>query len=196
MRSSRTFASISIASALVLAGCSNGGGSALPLSQQVAQPSAKAGSSPITHVIVIVQENRSFDNLFATFPGADGATSGNSATVQANAGDAQEAKTRRALDINHDYTTFLADYDDGKMDCFNQRGINGNNPAGTYPYQYVDPATDPAVLDAGPAIRARRPHVPDAGQRQFHRPPRSHRRRTTGTIGSSTGSLIDYPSNW
>jgi len=28
--------------------------------------------SPIGHIVVIVQENRSFDNLFATFPGANG----------------------------------------------------------------------------------------------------------------------------
>jgi phospholipase C len=33
-------------------------------------------SSPISHVIVIIQENRSFDDFFATFPGANGATTG------------------------------------------------------------------------------------------------------------------------
>jgi len=26
----------------------------------------------IRHVVIVVQENRTFDNLFATFPGADG----------------------------------------------------------------------------------------------------------------------------
>ncbi|MFY9738671.1 MAG: alkaline phosphatase family protein, partial [Candidatus Cybelea sp.] len=31
---------------------------------------------PITHIVLIVQENRSFNNLFATFPGADGTTTG------------------------------------------------------------------------------------------------------------------------
>ena len=35
-----------------------------------------ASSSPITHVVVIMQENRSFDNLFHGFPRADRATSG------------------------------------------------------------------------------------------------------------------------
>jgi len=34
------------------------------------------GSSPIKHVIVVIQENRSFDNFFATFPGANGTTTG------------------------------------------------------------------------------------------------------------------------
>ena len=30
----------------------------------------------VKHVIVVIQENRSYDNLFATFPGGDGATTG------------------------------------------------------------------------------------------------------------------------
>src|SRR5690349_1637593 len=29
---------------------------------------------PITHIVIIDKENRSFDNLFGRFPGADGAT--------------------------------------------------------------------------------------------------------------------------
>ncbi|MBV8067811.1 MAG: hypothetical protein JO113_07525 [Candidatus Eremiobacteraeota bacterium] len=33
-------------------------------------------NSPIQHVIVVIQENRSFDNFFATFPGANGTTTG------------------------------------------------------------------------------------------------------------------------
>ncbi len=32
--------------------------------------------SPIQHIVVIMQENRSFDNLFNGFPGADTAQSG------------------------------------------------------------------------------------------------------------------------
>ncbi len=35
-----------------------------------------SGSSPIQHVIIVIQENRSFDDLFATFPKADGTTTG------------------------------------------------------------------------------------------------------------------------
>jgi phospholipase C len=30
--------------------------------------------TPIDHVVVLVKENRTFDNLFGLFPGADGAT--------------------------------------------------------------------------------------------------------------------------
>ena len=36
----------------------------------------RAQSTPIQHVIVVIQENRSFDDLFATFPGANGTTTG------------------------------------------------------------------------------------------------------------------------
>src|SRR5947209_9316647 len=31
-------------------------------------------ASPIQHIVILVKENRSFDNYFGTFPGADGAT--------------------------------------------------------------------------------------------------------------------------
>ncbi len=40
-----------------------------------------SGSTPIKHVIVLIQENRSFDNFFATYPGADGATTGQAAAM-------------------------------------------------------------------------------------------------------------------
>ena len=40
---------------------------------------ASAPSTKIKHVIIVIQENRSFDNFFATFPGADGTTTGNAA---------------------------------------------------------------------------------------------------------------------
>jgi phospholipase C len=35
-----------------------------------------AGSNPIKHVVIIVQEQRSFDNLFCHFPGGDGSCAG------------------------------------------------------------------------------------------------------------------------
>jgi hypothetical protein len=35
---------------------------------------AAAAPSPIKHIVFILEENRSFDNVFGRFPGADGAT--------------------------------------------------------------------------------------------------------------------------
>ena len=94
----------------------------------------------IQHVVIIVQENRSFDNLFATFPGADGVTSGlihTGETVQL-----KKAPLEDAHDITHQWQTFVKEYDGGKMDGFDliHFGSGGGPPAGLFPYQYVDPA--------------------------------------------------------
>jgi phospholipase C len=50
-------------------------------------PGAK-GSTPISHVVVIIQENRSFDNFFATFPGANGTTVGQAQAMSPSAATA------------------------------------------------------------------------------------------------------------
>src|ERR1700678_259372 len=60
---------------LVASGCggasSPGGTAALPAIHH-----RTSSSSPIQHVIIVIQENRSFDDLFATVPSADGTTTG------------------------------------------------------------------------------------------------------------------------
>lgn len=72
--------------------------------------------SPIKHVVFIVKENRSFDNLFGLFPGANGSTTGQV--------DGETVDLRRCLkqvlskDMKHDYDTAVASYNDGKMDGF------------------------------------------------------------------------------
>ena len=62
-----------IGASLALAGC--GGSAALPQGAGYS-PFGGLHSSPIQHVVLIIQENRSFDNFFATFPGAHGAKRG------------------------------------------------------------------------------------------------------------------------
>src|SRR5581483_8860657 len=49
-------------------------GAAVCATASVAAPRASAdvGMAAIRHVVVIMQENRSFDHYFGTFPGADG----------------------------------------------------------------------------------------------------------------------------
>jgi phospholipase C len=72
----------SFAVAVALSGCSGSfraaGGSALPYMQDGAPLRALAttGAGKITHVVYIIQENRSFDNLFYGYPHADTAKSG------------------------------------------------------------------------------------------------------------------------
>jgi phospholipase C len=66
-----TAALITSIAAVGCGGASSPGGATLPAIQH-----RTSGGSPIKHVIIVIQENRSFDNLFATFPNADGTTTG------------------------------------------------------------------------------------------------------------------------
>ena len=88
--------------------------------------SKSGGSTPISHVVIVVQENRSFDDLFATYPGADGATQGNAGGKQI---PLQKVSLADPCDFGHDYNGFRRDYDGGKMDGFNQEGGGRNAPA-------------------------------------------------------------------
>ncbi|HEX8917424.1 MAG TPA: alkaline phosphatase family protein, partial [Chloroflexota bacterium] len=58
-----------------------------------------SSENPIQHIVILVKENRSFDNYFGTFPGADG-------TTYARRSDGQVVKLRHEsdhtlLDIGH-----------------------------------------------------------------------------------------------
>ncbi|HEY1866918.1 MAG TPA: alkaline phosphatase family protein, partial [Candidatus Cybelea sp.] len=109
-----------------------------PLPEQTSHK--KSGSKYIQHVIVVIQENRSFDDLFATFPGANGATQG---LMKTSSGDVyvQLAKVqlKERCDFPHGYLGgYLKQLDGGKMDGFGLGpGLcHGNTTAA---YQYVDP---------------------------------------------------------
>ena len=69
---------VSAALAVALSGCSSGGSSILPYMQSgaVFQELGASGAGKIKHVVYIVQENRSFDNLFQGYPHADTVSSG------------------------------------------------------------------------------------------------------------------------
>jgi phospholipase C len=135
--------------ALGLAACSGSGsggvtGSSLGLLPRDASfLKHNSGSGYISHIIVMVQENRSFDNLFATFPGADGATQGK--MKPPGGGKRQTVQLKKVplvekCDFGHRYQGFKADYDNGKMDGFGlQGGGKCKGQVGTLPYQYVDP---------------------------------------------------------
>jgi phospholipase C len=124
---------------LLLGSCGGGGGSTIPSgggsSGLPHLPPAKKGKH-FTHIVVMVQENRTFDNLFATFPGADGTTTGkthNGGSIPLKKGNLESKASP-----HNGYPFWLEDYNHGQMNGFDQVPV-GNLP-GTYVYQYVDPA--------------------------------------------------------
>ncbi len=84
-------------------------------------PSAAAtGIHKIAHVIVIMQENRSFDTYFGTFPGADGLPAG--MCIPAGAGKPCARPYVDHADVNgggpHGQANATADINGGRMDGF------------------------------------------------------------------------------
>lgn len=162
--SGRWFALLAFA-AVAVAACggglsSRGAGSAL-----IPGARGHSGSTPIQHVIVVIQENRSFDNLFATYPNANGATSGQAATMSRKI--QRECRKRHqpvitqpetvALkevslvgagfkdnfgednDLDHSYKPgYVNEYDNGKMDGFDLVlfGASGLGPQAECTYAY------------------------------------------------------------
>jgi phospholipase C len=83
-------------------------------------PSASGGTNgtnPIKHVVFILKENRSFDNYFATYPGADGTTTGK--TLGGKTVPLTRAPDVVSQDICHAFLDGLEAIDGGKMDGFN-----------------------------------------------------------------------------
>jgi phospholipase C len=72
---------------------------------------------PIKHVVFLILENRSFDNVFGRFPGADGATTGMDEGVER---PLTPAELQRAHDLPHCYNCNVASINGGEMDGFNQ----------------------------------------------------------------------------
>jgi phospholipase C len=70
--------------------------------------------NPIKHVIVIFQENRSTDNLFHGFPGADIANSGQNSKGKII--PLKQVPLVGGYDLSHAHSDFVAMYDNGKMD--------------------------------------------------------------------------------
>ena len=131
---------------LVLAGLAACGAQAgIPTAGGASQRAGFAGSGgsgAIKHVIVVIQENRSFDALFATFPGANGATQGRIKTPSGTQYvTLQKADLREPCDFGHSWLTYRRDWDKGRMDAFNLEGGGEKCPGktGLAAYQYADP---------------------------------------------------------
>jgi len=108
---------------------------------------ARRAVSPIQHVVLLIQENRSFDNLFQGYPGANTQNYGMAVPVATCAVTPVPSATavtvtlapiplEASYDIDHDHNNYNWARDDGKMDGFNREC--GAVTASPYPqYGYV-----------------------------------------------------------
>jgi phospholipase C len=112
----RTFAPLA---AIALASCTQAGAPpGAPVSSSL-RPlvHSSSASSRIRHVVIIVQENRSVDDLFNGLPGAD--------TVRSGENSNGKVVTLRPVlltgpyDVNHEHGAFVVEHDNGRLDGFN-----------------------------------------------------------------------------
>jgi phospholipase C len=108
---------ISVMLALALASCISQTRSFIPPPSQNSDQTAVL-KTPIRHVIIIFQENRTPDYLFQGVPGAD---------IKKTAFDSHgrlislhQVSLAAGYDLRHDHEPFLKDYDHGKMDGFDK----------------------------------------------------------------------------
>jgi phospholipase C len=159
-------AALTLSLAASLSACGGGSGNAPPSPQRLVpvataspatQPKPVASPTPlpaqkIRHIVIVIQENRSFDYLFHGFPGADTVTSGrtsNGSTVPLS-----KVPLDAPYDLQHQYAAARDSMDGGRMDGFDKNppdypsGKPPNytpppNPAYAYaPRLQVDPYFD------------------------------------------------------
>ncbi len=135
--------------AITLSACGGSGSSTSSTSvpsRAAFLPASGSGSTPIAHIVVIVQENRTFNNLFATFPGATGTTVGKEligkgSTAVTEPINLSETNLYAKTILTHSYPGYRTAYDGGKMDAFNQvKSFKSGREENAAPYQYVNPS--------------------------------------------------------
>lgn len=160
---------------VAIAGCSGAAtapqhSGALPPLDRIA--AAKPGSTPcpaanytcIQHIVIIIQENRSFNNLFMNYPGAETRTFG----MAGNLAVPIRPRTFKSSigDISHCFEDAMNAWDRGKMDGFNLQKSesfpvancpsldNNGLPVGTSgihnPYAFVPNDAPNYINEAGP----------------------------------------------
>jgi phospholipase C len=132
------YAALAIATVL-LSACSSHASSVLPSSSAHTAPAQvrhHTGSGLIQHVVVIIMENRTFNNLFMNYPGALTATQGQKHDGTWITLQPVSLKGYKGMDLCHASYCFKTAYDYGKMDVFDFMKIIGNTPP-LMSYSYV-----------------------------------------------------------
>ncbi len=102
----------------------------------ISVPPSNASFGKIEHVVFIVKENRSFDEYFGTFPGANGTTTATLHTGQVITLGHTPDKPKH--DMGHEWTDSHSNVDGGRMDRFDLEtscSVNGDNLCLTQMYQ-------------------------------------------------------------
>jgi len=108
-----------------LCACAGGGGPTPSASTSSPGPTLTAGA--IRHVVIILQENRTPDNIFNGFPGMDTVQAGTDLrgqSVPLTPGD-----LANHYDLGHSHTGFVNQYDGGKLDGNNLVEVGCSQPA-------------------------------------------------------------------
>ena len=79
-------------------------------------------SEKISKIVIVLQENHTFDNYFGTYPGVDG-TVGRKICLPETVGSTKcvapfHDPSLVPVDMNHNWKSAHADFDGGKMDGF------------------------------------------------------------------------------
>jgi phospholipase C len=138
MQDGRRILNISLVAALLLSGCSPAPNPAEVPGQANALPSlpafAPSARKAIKHVVIVIQENRSFVNIFAGFPGADAPMFG-----YMHDGTKVALKPVTFMDpgnLAHGFFSALYDWNSGAMNGFDLAAQGSGNSA-TLPYRYL-----------------------------------------------------------
>ncbi|MES2221967.1 MAG: alkaline phosphatase family protein [Acidobacteriota bacterium] len=105
----------------VLTATSNSGASTSAASTVTVQTQG-ATNSPITHLIIVMMQNHSLDNLFGTYPGVNGlnASLPSYSQVDANGNTVSPGlvQTLSTADPIHNRPSYMASWDNGQMDKY------------------------------------------------------------------------------
>jgi phospholipase C len=127
-----------------------------PSASTLRPAAAPGGISKIRHIVVIMQENRSFDSFFGTYPGADGIPAKNGQFTVCVPDPRTKGCDKPYHDpslvnggASHNLTDAIADIDGGRMDGFvrsaedgSTRGCGDTNP----PTPVCLPSNPPDVM--------------------------------------------------
>lgn len=163
------------------------------LSRPAAGPVARADTghalalSPIKHIVFMVEENRSFDNVFGRFPGADGVTT---ATVSLAGKETIIPLVHEPYylwhDIGHDAVSARLSIDQGKMDGFSRvvyADVAGDEAA----YQQLRPGDVPNLYSYA--------HAFTLSDRTFASVTASSFPNHLHIVAAQDGGVLDNPQN-